>query len=278
MKAGTFIVSLLMLVTTLVVSARQDAPVANYQIGPRDVLVVTLVGEPDWTGTYTVDADGKFSFRDLGRVQAGGLTLAQLESALRAKLMPDFFVNPQVSVTLDRSGKEVVVIGAVARPGSQPLAPGMTLLKALANAGGVSEDAAGDVLVTHGRTSAKTGPSAAGAPGTDGEDDPGASERIDLKKLQSGDLSLDVGIRNGDTVFVLQAQYAYVDGEVGKIGRYPVEKGMTLQQLLSLAGGVTQDAAAGKISIERNGKTLKNVKLSEPIMPGDSVKVPQRFF
>ena len=54
MKAGTFIVSLLMLVTTLVVSARQDAPVANYQIGPRDVLVVTLVGEKS-SKTWTLE-------------------------------------------------------------------------------------------------------------------------------------------------------------------------------------------------------------------------------
>jgi polysaccharide export outer membrane protein len=87
-----------------------------------------------------------------------------------------------------------------------------------------------------------------------------------------------VEIRDGDTVLVPRAESAYVLGEVNSPGAYPVQRATTLEQLLSLAGGLSADAAQGRISIERDGKTLRNVRLSELVRPGDTVKVPPRFF
>ena len=61
-------------------------------------------------------------------------------------------------------------------------------------------------------------------------------------------------------------------------GAFPVQRNSTLQQILSLAGGLLDDAAEGKITIERGGKTIKNVKPTDLVQPGDTIKVPTRFF
>ena len=61
-------------------------------------------------------------------------------------------------------------------------------------------------------------------------------------------------------------------------GAYPVQKNTTVQQMLARAGGMTPEASQGKISIDRDGKTLKKVKLTEIVNPGDTIKVPPRIF
>ena len=281
------IIVALFIALPLIVAATQ-APVApNYTIGPRDVLSISIVGQPDLTGkSYTVDADGSFSFPMIGRIRAADLTVAQLEDALRTRLMPDFFRNPQIAISIDEYlSKQIIVSGEVARPGRQPYTGGLTLLGVLANAGGALPTSAGEVLIARARgprnTMAPPAPRGAGdlAAGQDAQEegDPFEGVRIDLSRLQAGALELDVEIRDGDTVLVPRAESAYVLGEVNSPGAYPVQRATTLEQLLSLAGGLSVDAAQGRISIERDGKTLRTVRLSDPVRPGDTIKVPPRF-
>ena len=95
---GLTLIGLTLVALTLVANPGQGVPVANYVIGPTDVLKVTIYGDPDLDNKiYTVDAYGMFSFPMVGRVQAAGLTVAQLEAALRNKLAPDYLRNPSVS-------------------------------------------------------------------------------------------------------------------------------------------------------------------------------------
>lgn len=268
------------LAATLAAAAGQ-APGANYVIGPKDVIKITIYGEADLTGrTYVVDGDGMFSFPMIGRLQAAGLTVVQLEQALRQKLVPDYFRNPQISVTVDEYlSKEVVVSGEVAKPGPQPYTGGMTLLGVLARAGGALPTAAGEVLLVHGRgVKGGAASAAAGSAAADGVNAQFDGRRIDLTKLQAGAVELDVAITDGDMVIVPRAESAYVFGEVKNPGAYPVQKGATVQQMIARAGGLTVEAAQGKISIDRDGKTLKKVALSEIVKPGDTIKVPPRIF
>src|SRR5215831_19286328 len=78
------------------------AQVNNYVVGPQDVLAIALFDQQDLSGKYTVEADGTFTFPLIGRVTAGGLTLRQIEQALRTKLSDGFFKNPQVSVAVEQ--------------------------------------------------------------------------------------------------------------------------------------------------------------------------------
>jgi polysaccharide biosynthesis/export protein len=284
MRSWTLLLGVILAARVVPTAAAAQNPAAgNYVIGPKDVVIVTIYGQRDLTDrTFTVDADGKFSFPMIGRVQAAGLTAMQLEEALRTKLTPDYFRNPQISVGINKYlSKEIIVAGEVAQPGPQPFTAGMTLLGVLARAGGVTSSASGEVLVTRGRALKTTsnggvGDGQAGG-GTDGGNAAFDGVRVDLTKLQAGARDLDIEIHDGDTILVPRAESAYVLGEVKYPGPCAVQKNATVQQILSLAGGMTSHASRSNISIDREGKTLNNVKLTEFVKPGDTITVSARF-
>ena len=104
---------------------------------------------------------------------------------------------------------------------------------------------------------------------------------VDLKQLQSGAFSQNVSLRDGDTIFVPRAESVYVFGQVRSPGAYPIQRNTTVLQALSLAGGVNERGATGRIRIVRieKGKTIEvRVKLNDVVRPGDTIMVPERFF
>jgi polysaccharide export outer membrane protein len=112
---------------------------------------------------------------------------------------------------------------------------------------------------------------------------PGSSEtiRVNFRELQKGDVSQNVMLRHGDLVFLMKAETAYVFGQVRSPGAYPLQPNMTVVQVLALAGGVSPNAAMNRMRIERvmNGSRQQiRVQLSDPVRPGDTIVVPERFF
>src|SRR5438034_11799298 len=81
-------------------AAEAPAP-AKYQIGAQDQLKITVLDEPDLSSTYRVDADGMISLNYIGKVQAAGLTLTELQEKVRAGLAAGFLKNPQVRVEIE---------------------------------------------------------------------------------------------------------------------------------------------------------------------------------
>ena len=57
----------------------QPRPQTDYSVGPQDVLTIQIFGEPELSGKYTVEQDGTFTFPQIGRIKAAGLTLRALE-------------------------------------------------------------------------------------------------------------------------------------------------------------------------------------------------------
>ena len=105
--------------------------------------------------------------------------------------------------------------------------------------------------------------------------------RADIKALQSGRLSENAALRDGDTIFVPRAELVYVFGHVHSPGAYTLQRGVTVLQALSLAGGVTDRGATGRIRIARvvdGKKNEERVKLDDKVQPGDTIIVPERFF
>ena len=105
---------------------------------------------------------------------------------------------------------------------------------------------------------------------------------MDLRKLEGGALDRSVLLLDGDTLFVPAAATVYVSGHVKSPGAYPVGPTMTVLQAISLAGGVTDRGASGRIRIMRvaadgSAQEIK-AKLSDPVRPGDTIVVPERFF
>ena len=108
---------------------------ASYRLGSGDHVRITVYGQPDMTGEYTIDGSGMLSFPLIGQVHAGGLDAADLEKTLIGRLQPDYLKNPSVSVEV-LTYRPFYIVGEVRTPGSYPYVSGMTVLNAVALAGG----------------------------------------------------------------------------------------------------------------------------------------------
>ncbi len=247
----------------------------DYAIGPHDVLTVAVFDQPNLSGKFTVESDGTFTLPLVGRITVGGLSLRDVESRLRAELAQGYLLNPQVSVAIDQyHSHRVFVIGEVRSAGTYPLNGEMTLIEALARAGSTTERAGGQAIIVH----AGGGATAAKLPG---ETDPSQVVHVDLKKLQAGEITQAVVLRDGDTVFVPRAENVFVFGQVRNPGAYPIGAEMTVLQVLSLAGGVTERGTTNRVRVVRavgGKKEETRVKLDDLVRPGDTVIVPERFF
>lgn len=249
---------------------------SDYLIGPQDVLTVQVYDQADLGGKYSVEADGTFSFPLIGRVKAGGQTLRGLEQDLKSKLADGYFRNPQVTVAIEQyRSQRVFVMGEVRQPGPVPLTGGMTLIEALARAGSTTSTASGEVAIVRTSRGDVRGPVL--------PDQNSGSDvfRASIKELEGGALSQNLELRDGDTVFVPRAETVYVFGQVRAPGAYGVQANMTVLQALSLAGGVTEHGATGRIRVVRSEDGVKKeikLKLTDLVRPGDTVIVPERFF
>jgi len=112
---------------------------STYIIGPEDVLDINVWKEADVSRTVPVRPDGKISLPLLNDVQAAGLTPMQLQAAITESLKK-FISAPQVTVIVSQiNSRRVYVVGEVGRQGALPMIPSMTVLQALASAGGFNQ-------------------------------------------------------------------------------------------------------------------------------------------
>jgi len=123
---------------------------SSYRLGAGDKLQINVFDEPDLTGEYTLDGNGRFSMHLIGKVSAVGLTPTELEALLVSKLKPDYLVNPRISIRI-QNFRPFYIIGEVKAPSSYAYVDGMTYLTAVAIAGGFTYRAKkGDVYVVRG--------------------------------------------------------------------------------------------------------------------------------
>jgi polysaccharide export outer membrane protein len=114
--------------------SRADEPLA-YTLGSGDKVKITVFGHEDLSGEFEVDGSGNISLPLIRNVPAQGRTLAQLEQAIIDRLVPDFLKNPSVSVEV-LNYRPFYIFGEVKEPGSYPYVNGMTVVNAIALAGG----------------------------------------------------------------------------------------------------------------------------------------------
>jgi len=108
----------------------------EFVIGPGDVLAINVWKEAEISKVVPVRSDGRISLPLIGELQSGGLTPRQLEAEITTRLK-DYVADPSVTVVVQEiHSKSINVLGMVARPGSYPLTKTMTVVDAIANAGG----------------------------------------------------------------------------------------------------------------------------------------------
>jgi polysaccharide export outer membrane protein len=111
----------------------------SYIIGAEDVLTVFVWKEPDMTKTVPVRPDGMISLPLIGEIKAAGYTPVQLQDVL-AESMKKMISDPQVTVVVEKIGSlNFNIVGEVNHPGYFPLTRRMTVLDAIAMAGGFKD-------------------------------------------------------------------------------------------------------------------------------------------
>lgn len=122
----------------------------DYRIGPQDLLEISVLGVPDLSRTVRVEANGTVSLPLVGSVQAGGVTVTQLESDLEHRLARSYLQRPQVSVFVKEFvSQRITLEGAVRKPGLYPIMGRTSLLQVIALGEGLDPlaDLGGIVLI-----------------------------------------------------------------------------------------------------------------------------------
>ncbi len=124
-------------------------PVESTTLGVGDELEVRIAGEDKLPITFVVAPDGTIDLPFINRMKIDGLEPQEVAAKVRDQLISgEFFKNPSVSVIIKSyNSKRIEIIGEVKKPGSFPLEPGMTLLRAISLAGGFTSTADKSVTI-----------------------------------------------------------------------------------------------------------------------------------
>jgi polysaccharide export outer membrane protein len=231
---------------------------------PQDSISIKVVNQPDMDTTTRVETDGTISFPYVGRIRAAGLSEDQLAHAIERQLASRQIVtDPHVLVDITTFGTQASVQGQVGVPGVYTLDRPTNLTQLLSRAGGLRDAALGGTVSVR-----RAG---------------GAIQKFDSKDVQAGHgPGASLRIANNDEVFVDLAPFYYIYGYVGKTGEYPLLRPITVQQAISIGGGLATLGSEWRIKIKRmsgNGQTYEvPASLDDQVEAGDTIIVSERIF
>jgi len=162
-----------------------DRPDAEYRIGREDVLEVVVWHEPELTRVVPVRPDGKISLPIAGEVDAAGRTPAELQDTLARALAP--YVHDVTVAVLVReiNAARFYVLGEVTHPGAFPLRGYVSVVQAIAMAGGRTEFGGDDVVWLRQEQGGKT-----------------KRVRVSFRELVQGEVAGALALRGGDVIYV----------------------------------------------------------------------------
>ncbi|MBA7515463.1 hypothetical protein ES705_07503 [subsurface metagenome] len=176
------LVSVVLLAGTPAFFAEENIP---YTVGPGDVLEISVWQHPELDRIVTVRPDGRMSFSLIGDVNANGLTPTKLDEVI-TKRLSEYVQKPEVTVVVTSiKGNQILILGQVTRPGAYPMEESLSVLEAVAIAGGYTESAALKRVTVIRQSRAET-PKVI---------------KVNLKKvIAKGDRSRDIILEPGDVV------------------------------------------------------------------------------
>lgn len=250
----------------------------NYIVGPGDVLDIQIWDNSDLNRIVEISQDGSFSFPFIGKIITSNLSIFQIERLLINKLSDGYLVAPQVSISVaEYQNQKVFLFGEIARPGSYILKHHSQLLEIISEAGGFTEQRGTTGIVIRPETGAKKK-----RPTPLYEAKKSEIIQINLDKLISGaEDTSPFYVMPGDSIYISESEKIFVTGEVWRPGELRWEKGLTVRQAVSMAGGSTPKASIKRIQIIRYDNSLEKTikpKLGDPVLPNDIIKVPESYF
>lgn len=113
---------------------------SDYRIGAQDLLSISVFGVQELNKDVRVNSNGQISLPLIGSVMAGGRTIPELESDLTKKYSAGYLQKPQVTVFVKEfTSQRVTLEGAISKPGIYPVTGKISLLQAIALAGGLTD-------------------------------------------------------------------------------------------------------------------------------------------
>ena len=187
------------------------------------------------------------------KAEKGSIKVTRLANGVAETLVvhPDAAVLPDDIIVAEPHDYKFYTSGEVKSPGGYPYKDGLTVHKAIAMAGGLTEKAERENLRVLRRTNA-------------------GEETLPVK--------LDALVLPDDIIVVAEGQRFYVSGEVKTPGRFLYENGMTVHKAITMAGGFTEKADKGTIQVTRVTEGVAQTKeavLDMPMLPNDFVVIPQ---
>jgi polysaccharide biosynthesis/export protein len=226
----------------------------EYKLGADDEITVRVSEEDGFSERpIRINSDGHIKLPLIGRIEAAGRSVSELEEDISAKLDP-YIKNPIVSVNItEYRSQPVSVLGSVNRPGVLNLSGSKTLAEVIAMAGGLKEDAGYSVILTR---ESKWGT----IPIDNAVTDPGHRlnrARIPLEGVTDGTHPEDnITIRPHDVISVPRGQMVYIMGEVDRAGGFVLkdQESLSVLQAVSLAGGYRPNAWPSHARILRSNE------------------------
>ncbi|MDO8586153.1 MAG: SLBB domain-containing protein [Armatimonadota bacterium] len=244
----------------------------SYRLGPEDVVTLTVMGHPEFSGEFLIPTDGSLTLPSIGAVKAAGMTLDEL-AATATQGLKERLKSPEVTVSLRTPRMQrIYVLGAVNTPGQFDVKPGWRIAEAIAAAGGLTprtEPADCEAVILRSATDRK--------------------EVRNLGEVMRGDSEANLPVESGDvlTIDAGETLPVYVMGRVTNPGLYRIRKAEAgVLEALTLAGGTMEDAAISAIRITRLSGASETVNLTSSIVDsqqtskvklqsGDLVLVPE---
>ncbi|TFU06534.1 hypothetical protein EUV02_06035 [Polymorphobacter arshaanensis] len=240
------------------VASAQAVPVTGYVLGVDDALDITVFGAPEASVKTRIKYDGTIVMPMIGPIQAAGQTNVSLAALIKKKLIAgNFYKDPIVNIEiLGYSSRVVSVAGKVGAPGLYPLDKPYRVLDVLLKAGWIQ----GSQTVYLRRAS------------------DGKEIKLDTLELVRGSPDKDPYLEAGDTIFVPDAEFVYVQGQVLRPGPVAITPGMTVREALAAAGGVTALGSEKKVSLVRGNAKEVDAKLDAQVQPKDVLVFKEKLF
>jgi polysaccharide biosynthesis/export protein len=259
-------------------------PAANLpalEIGPNDLLQVTVYESPELSGTFRVSQAGTIRLPMVDQeIAASGLYPRDLEVKIKAALVNEHLVvNPVVTITVaEYQSRTVSVVGEVHHPLTFQAVGRVTLLDAIARAEGISEAAGDEVLVSEGQV------------GDGRTHSQAVVRRIPLKELMSArSPELNLTLRGGEEIRIPGQGHVSVVGNVRKPGSFAINRDQppTVLNALAESEGLTPfandrvyiyrsvDSVQAKQEIPVDLKKILDRKAPDlPLQAGDLLYIP----
>ena len=222
----------------------------NYRLGPGDQLQIEVWGASETNITQKVTPDGYISIPNVGPVNVNGLTVQAATNRIKAKLSQIYSGMASSNVNLSTHVKvslgqirtiQVNIMGEVARPGTYALSSFSTVFHALYKAGGMSKmGSLRNIKVVRGGRTVAT---------------------VDVYDyIINGRSHSDIRLQEGDVI--LASAYdalVLIKGKVKRPMYYEMKSSESIRTLIGFAGGFSNDAYRGAVTVDRNNTKERTV-------------------